>query len=468
MKLLKNDIMRGGGANMKHSSLQLLTVFSAFMMSAGMNAALPVIEQSSVDFRQVNAKATISYELKNAPAIVTVDIETNTLADASGEWVSIGGENMQTLSGDVHKVIRAGARKITWQSRAEWPEKSIPAGQIRAVVTAWPTNAPPDYLVIGLETKNDVRLYAKPDFVPYGINSDYYKTNAILMRKIPAAGVVWRMGSPEDEDTNRGAGEIPHLVMLTADYYMGVYELTQGQLAKIGYKNQSNKSHESHFKDFPDSPMRPAEKLSVNILRGGFDTDYGHPDVVPWPESGYTNIYSKSLIGTLRSKCGLDQIDLPTEAQWEYACRAGTTTAFNNGGDSTTENMTLVGWFYGNSVVEVEGGRERQTHVVGLKEKNKFGLYDMHGNVQERCLDRFAGEQLLASLLPKDYASGGVVIDPIGPQEAEVDNVRTFVFRGGWYTRQHYDCRSAMRNAGSNNTVYEYNGCRLCAPAIFK
>ena len=106
---------------MKHSSLQLLTVFSAFMMSAGVNAALPVIEQSCVDFRQVNANATISYELKNAPAIVTVDIETNTLADASGEWVSIGGENMQTLSGDVHKVIRAGARKITWQSRAEWP-----------------------------------------------------------------------------------------------------------------------------------------------------------------------------------------------------------------------------------------------------------------------------------------------------------------------------------------------------------
>ena len=452
MKLLKNDIMRGGGANMKHSSLQLLTVFSAFMMSAGMNAALPVIDQSSVDFRQVNAKATISYELKNAPAIVTVDIETNTLADASGEWVSIGGENMQTLSGDVHKVIRAGARKITWQSRAEWPEKSIPAGQIRAVVTAWPTNAPPDYLVIGLETKNDVRLYAKPDFVPYGINSDYYKTNAILMRKIPAAGVVWRMGSPEDEDTNRGAAEIPHLVMLTADYYMGVYELTQGQLAKIGY------SHESNFKDFADSPMRPAEKLSVNILRGGFSSS--RPNEVPWPESGYTNIYSKSLIGTLRSKCGLDRIDLPTEAQWEYACRSGTTTAFNNGGASTSENMTLVGWYHGNA-----GG---ETHIVGLKQCNDFGLYDMHGNVQERCLDRYSDWQSSASFLPIDYAFNGVAVDPVGPTVGEASGENVFILRGGYYGQAYPGCRSASRAGGTYSKEYNYQGCRLCAPAVFK
>jgi formylglycine-generating enzyme required for sulfatase activity len=387
------------------------------------------------------------------------------LADASGEWVSIGGENMQTLSGDVHKVIRAGARKITWQSRAEWPEKSIPAGQIRAVVTAWPTNAPPDYLVIGLETKKDVRLYAKPDFVPYGINSDYYKTNAILMRKIPAAGVVWRMGSPEDEDTNRGASEIPHLVMLTADYYMGVYELTQGQLAKIGYKNQSNKPHQSHFKDFPDSLMRPAEKLSVDILRGGFDTDYGHPDVVTWPESGYTNIYANSLIGKLRSKCGLDQIDLPTEAQWEYACRAGTTTAFNNGGDSTAENMTLVGWYKGNSAVD----GVRQTHVVGLKEKNKFGLYDMHGNVQERCLDRcFKDQQLLVSHLPIDYAFGGVAVNPVGPTVNETDNAKSFALMGGCYEWIYGKCRSSSFEGGSYDKQYDYHGCRLYAPAIFK
>ena len=446
---------------MKRSSLQLLTVFSAFMVSMGVNAALPVIEQSSVDFRQVKAKATISYELKNAPAIVTVDIETNTLADASGEWVSIGGENMQTLSGDVHKVIRAGARKITWQSRAEWPEKSIPAGQIRAVVTAWPTNAPPDYLVIGLETKNDVRLYAKPDFVPYGINSDYYKTNAILMRKIPAAGVVWRMGSPEDEDTNRVAGEIPHLVMLTADYYMGVYELTQGQLAKIGY------SHESSFTDYDDSPMRPVGKLSVSNLRGGFSPK--RPNEVPWPESGYTNIYSKSLIGTLRSKCGLTRIDLPTMAQWEYACRAGTTTAFNNGGDSTAENMTLVGWYRGNSAVDVDGEMQRQTHVVGLKEQNKFGLYDMHGNVQERCLDRcFTDQQLLVSHLPIDYAFGGVAIDPIGPTTNETDNAKSFALMGGCYEWIYGKCRSSSFEGGSYDKQYDHHGCRLYAPAIFK
>jgi formylglycine-generating enzyme required for sulfatase activity len=460
MKQLKNDIMRGGGANMKHSSLQLLTVFSAFMVSMGVNAALPVIEQSSVDFRQVNAKATISYELKNAPAIVTVDIETNTLADASGEWVSIGGENLQTLSGDVHKVIRAGARKITWQSRAEWPEKSIPAGQIRAVVTAWPTNAPPDYLVIGLETKKDVRLYAKPDFVPYGINSDYYKTNAILMRKIPAAGVVWRMGSPENECPNgRSSIEVPHLVMLTADYYMGVYELTQGQAKKFyGGADEVYTSHE-------DSPMRPAQKLTFLRLRG-CKYENEEDSKYAWPQSGHTNVLSSSVIGKIRNFSGLSTIDLPTEAQWEFACRAGTTTAFSNGGGAQTQDecvnsMSDIGWHTWNSFVD----GVKQAHVVGEKSHNAFGLYDMHGNISEMCLDRGSdtADRMISFLTP-DYLFGGVTVDPIGPE----DEGRV-TLKGGHYEASFYNCRSSARTIEKRTRdAQDYYGCRLCAPAIFK
>ena len=438
---------------------RLLHAITFFVPSFVVVAALPEIEQSSVEFRQVNTKATISYELKNAPAIVTLDIETNTLSDASGEWVSIGGENMQTLSGDVHKVIRAGARKITWQSRAEWPEKSIPAGQIRAVVTAWPTNAPPDYLVIGLDAKNDVRLYAKPDFVPYGINSDYYKTNAILMRKIPAAGVVWCMGAPNDELEVSKENEIPHLVMLTADYYMGVYELTQGQLVKF-YKDSKNKpKNPSNFKDQEDSLMRPAEKLDMTLLRGM--KDYSNEDEFCWPSSGYDNIAVESIIYQLRTKCGLSQIDLPTEAQWEYACRAGTTTAYNNGSSASRGTMELVGWFANNS--------SAQTHVVGLKQGNDWGLYDMHGNVQEFCLDRMALKEQFTPLLVHDYASGGVTVDPIGPQaDAEGINRKSTARRGGGYSFSYDNCRSGSRSSGTYYNDDPWAGCRLCTPAVFK
>ena len=429
---------------------RLLHAITFFVPSFVVVAALPEIEQSSVEFRQVNTKATISYELKNAPAIVTVDIETNTLADASGEWVSIGGGNLKTLSGDVHKVVRTGARKITWQSRAEWPEMKIPAGQIRAVLTAWATNAPPDYLVIGLDANNDVRLYAKPDFVPYGIGSNYYKTNAILMRKIPAAGVTWRMGSYEGEDANRSENEVPHLVMLTADYYMGVYELTQGQLKKIH-------AHTSDFAGYEDSPMRPANKLNIETMRGWGD-EY-------WPDGGYETVKEKTVIALLRKKCGLAQIDLPTEAQWEFACRAGTDTAFNNGGASSKECIESIGWYTWNS--DVDG--DKQPHAVGAWPSNGFGLYDMHGNIAELCLGRWSDDYKKALGLPADYDGnrGIVVVDPLGAPSENNDN-ESMLTRGGAYERSFVECRSAARLYYSNTKEYARIGCRLCAPAVFK
>ena len=429
-------------------SSRLSTVAAVVISSFVANAAFPSINPETVVFNQANTRATISYELKDAPAIVTCDIETNTMANASGEWVSIGGENLQTLSGDVHKVVRTGARKITWQSRAEWPDMKIPAGQIRAVVTAWATNAPPDYLVIGLDVENDVRLYAKPDFVPYGIDSDYYKTNAILMRKIPAAGVTWRMGSFEGEDPNRTENEVPHLVMLTADYYMGVYELTQAQLVKIGVENNST------FKDYQDSPMRPAENLIMPGIRGWTGNTY-------WPAGGYGTLASGSIVRLLRGKCGLDRIDLPTEAQWEYACRAGTTTAFNNGKASSVDSMNEVGWHVNNS-----GG---QTHVVGGKDRNGWGLYDMHGNVSEAVLDRWATAETYQSILVSDYAYHGVTVDPTGPTQTQTADTSRMTAKGGNYTRPYYECRSASRAGPKYNAKSDpVYGCRLCAPAVFK
>jgi formylglycine-generating enzyme required for sulfatase activity len=434
-------------------------IWCALTLPAVTAAATPDIDQQTVIFNQGQTTATISYTLSGAPAIVTCDIETNTMADASGEWVSIGGENLQTLSGDVHKVVRTGARKITWQSRAEWPEMKIPAGQIRAVLTAWATNAPPDYLVIGLDAKNDVRLYAKPDFVPYGINSDYYKTNAILMRKIPAAGVVWRMGSFEDEDSERNDAEFPHLVMLTSDYYMGVYELTQGQLMKF-----YSKDNPSEFQSEEDSPMRPVEKLNLHKVRGTggkYVLDNGY-----WPVGGYDKIEDGTIVEQLRSKCGL-KVDLPTEAQWEYACRAGTSTAFNDGSASTSDNMGALGWHTWNSTTN----EVKQTHVVGMKRQNAWGLYDMHGNVSELCLNRYSSDSNLNLGISSPLDVHAVVVDPIGPKGElvtdETDKLR-MVTKGGYFETTFSNCRSAARGTIKNTNEYNYLGCRLYAPAVFK
>ncbi|MDO4576394.1 MAG: formylglycine-generating enzyme family protein, partial [Planctomycetia bacterium] len=131
----------------------------------------------------------------------------------------------------------------------------------------------------------------------------------------------------------------------------------------------------------------------------------------------------------LRSQ-GLN-VQLPTEAQWEYACRAGTTTSLNNGSNITSEkgswyNLDEVGWYEENS--------DSTTHVVGQKKPNAWGLYDMHGNVCEWCQDWY----------DSDYYENSPTNDPTGPTSGShrVDR------GGGWNLNAKY-CRSACRFSDS-------------------
>ena len=111
---------------------------------------------------------------------------------------------------------------------------------------------------------------------------------------------------------------------------------------------------------------------------------------------------------------------LPTEAQWEYACRAGTTTRFSYGTDTGYSQLGSYAWYEDNS--------SSKTHPVGEKLPNGWGLHDIHGNVWEWCLDRYG-----------DY-TGGSVSDPQGPQSGTYR-----VFRGGSWLLDAWFCRSAYR-----------------------
>ena len=103
----------------------------------------------------------------------------------------------------------------------------------------------------------------------------------------------------------------------------------------------------------------------------------GSSNGAEWPSSAAVD--SSSFMGKLRARTGLN-FDLPTEAQWEYACRAGTTTKYSYGDSGNGDYM----WYYGNSCMK--------THKVGTKLPNPWGLYDMHGNVYEWCLDWYASD----------------------------------------------------------------------------
>lgn len=136
-----------------------------------------------------------------------------------------------------------------------------------------------------------------------------------------------------------------------------------------------------------------------------------------------------------------DGYRLPTEAEWEYACRAETATAFHTGGityaDSSPldSNLNLAGWYGGNS--------ENATHPVGSKLANAFGLFDMHGNVREWCWDWYGPYE-------------GNVVDPKGPNTGEIR-----VFRGGSWGEGASECRAANRDGFSPIPATDNYGFRV-------
>ena len=441
----------------------------------------PSIDQGSVTLTKTGSYATVTYRLTGAPAIVTLDVQTNTLDNGAGEWVSIGGENVQTLEGDVNCIVRGTdvLHSFRWKANADFPDQLIKTARIRAELTAWATNAPPDWLVVGLQKSHDVRFYATTNYLPGGFSDRRYKTTELLMHKIPAAGVVWRMGAPTNEMSRSTSGETEanyhlrltnettRLVMLTEDYYMGVFEATQAQTTNISPNTFTLAWTDALAQPKLENSELMPEDIDLLPMGGMRHTDLRGSGV--WPQLGRANVAANSVIGKLRTISGLDGFDLPTEAQWEYACRAGTETAFCNGKTASQANGEEVGWVSSNSNWVDETKKQKFAHPVGHPDRcNAFMLYDMHGNIQESCVDRGAvGDDLLALLAP-DYALRGVTVDPIGPSSWSTGYDSRCLRRGGSVAHTWKDARSGAHNLGTYTASYYYNGFRLWHPAVFK
>ena len=210
---------------------------------------------------------------------------------------------------------------------------------------------------------------------------------------IPAG--TFAMGSPSDEP-GRSSNEGPqHQVTLTQPFYMMTTEVTQAQWETVMGSNPSG---------FSGCSTCPVEQVSWDDVQ--------------------------SYI-TEMNKRGEGTYSLPTEAQWEYAARAGSTTAFYNGGITETgydydPNLDAIGWYYYNSGSE--------THPVAGKAPNAWGLYDMSGNVWEWCQDWYA----------YDYYCNSPTDNPTGPSTGSYRVIRG----GSWCNRAQF-CRAANRRNGS-------------------
>ena len=377
---------------------------TAAALAAATSAALPaaVPEVSGVTMEQsATRRVTITYTLADAPAVVTLDVQTNANTSAAADdpgWTSIGGEAVWNAQGDVWKKVETGSHTITWRPDHSWPDHKIAAGGARAVVTAWALDNTPDYMAVDITATGGAdtqTYYPAADFVPGGVTNADYKTSVLLMRKIMAKGVTWTMGSVAE--TNRvAANEETHRVALTNNYYIGVYPVTQTQWQQVtGY-------NPSYFT--ADQTMRPVENVSYMDIRQG----KGTASTAASATGGVypADPYGDSFLGLLRKKTGIDDFDLPSEAQWEFAARAGNGEGHWGDGSvmamqdtGTDSNLNRLGRYLNNpssnstnspaaSIAPSVGG----TAIVGSYAPNAWGIYDMHGNVWEWCLDWYAAD----------------------------------------------------------------------------
>ena len=206
---------------------QMFASFASTLTAASLMAAAPVVSDVVMTQRGGGGRVQVDYSL-DIPAVITFDVQTNVdanaAADAATGWVSIGDIHLRTASGDVNKIVSTETGRIYWHPEKDWQEGGdLP--NVRAVVTAWATNSPPNYLVVDITPPYSVRFYTSPEAFPEGnCTGDVYKTEKLVMRRVPAAGVEWYMGSPTGEygreNVNTSAKETRHAVTLNEDFYI--------------------------------------------------------------------------------------------------------------------------------------------------------------------------------------------------------------------------------------------------------
>ena len=417
------------------------SVFSlGAVLSAAAAFALPSVDPATVTLAQDAAgKVTIGYTLADEPAIVTIDIQTNAGANA---WASIGDKNLRGFAGAANRLLPAGTYAATWQPGQFWGGPDVESGNLRAVVSAWSTNDAPDYVVFDLATKTNVFFYTSAETLPRDLSDPIYRNDWLVLRRCHAAGLPWRRGTPSTEYQRRTEPpqcEEAFVCTISEDYYLAVFELTVGQ-----WKWAEN-AWEPDFSNDPDAACLPVHTMSWESLRGKNAT-------FDWPTKGH-DVDDASMLGKIRARLNGYAFDLPTVAQWEFACRAGTVSAFSNGGEDGKHDVQAVGWVSENA----EGG----LHPVGTKPANPWGFYDMHGNASEWCLDYMTA-------FPVRYGENG---PDACPCDHSYITGSARVIRGGGFVQSGTSARSGTPSDWSQPDLTSDHpaqvGCRLCLPAVF-
>ena len=348
------------------------------------------------------------------------------------EFYGIAPDGTEYLLKDIGNVLGDGVDEILYGSgeyRIIWEPYDEYTNLIDNIDFKWEyseVSTSANYLILDLQSSKISFSDEGPMENASILSNDVIRTTQIWLRRIEPG--TFTMGSPNDElGKYNMEDEILHEVVLTKPFYIGVFEITQKQYELLTGNNPSQYLGDS----------RPVESVSYDLIRGSVKG-------ACWPTDN--EVDEDSFLGKLRTKFKA-KFDLPTEAQWEFACRAGTVTAWNNGTDITglTQDSELdkLGRYYYN-YTDGNGGYSNYAHTaVGFYQPNAWGLYDMHGNVWEWCLDWYS-----------DYSD-----DSTDPKGAYDGNYR--VRRGGSFNNDARNCRAAYRLSRLPSYCEQYLGFRI-------
>ena len=375
---------------MKFKEFAILSLIASILLSISASAASSIANLTATQQYPWNGMVDIRYTVignmtDGYPSDTYIKLVVSATDQTTGTTVVA---NEAVLFGDIG--TEPGAHHVVWDLSAQGI--TVKTEDMLFKVSY---EAIPKYCIVDLSAGENTSFYPvtyRFDPPSGGFNVDEYKTTKLVLRLIEPGEFM--MG-----------GAYP--VTLTKPYYIGIFEVTWRQYWMVF--------------GITDGNMQPIGGISWDTIRSYTCTNGYGPIVHDWPTIRSVN--TDSFVGRIQKKTALN-FDLPTEAQWEYACRAGTTSAYNNGGD-TEEDLKLLGRY---------DKRNYGTMKVGSYRPNAWGLYDMHGNVCEWCLDWY------------DSLSSG--IDPIGPLTGEKR-----VARGGGYTSLASGCTSSYR---ISNSGYQY------------
>ena len=399
-------------------------------------AEAPTLSVSNVAFRQrypwnglvdIDCTVNCSDPTTNISLYVSArDTAANKSLAVRSVWLESDFSHTNALE------VKSGTHRLVWDAGADNPNFVGDAVTVE-VQALLGTGL---YLVIDLSGGANAASYpVRFSAVGPNLDDDTCRTTELWLRLILPG--TFTMGSPTTE-FGRQSNETQHSVTISKPFYLGVFEMTQKQWQLVTGGTPSEYRGDT----------RPVEYVSYNDIRG-------LPVGANWPSHGQVDV--DSFLGKIRARTALN-LDFPTEAQWEYACRAGTTTALNNGKDleNTLQDpaMAEVGRYNYNSgksgSSDGKGGYSYHTKV-GMYRANAWGLYDMHGNVWEWCLDWYG-----------NYATGAQT-DPSGAASGSHR-----VLRGGGWRHDAQYCRSAYRghdNPSWRGSSFQDVGFRLCCSA---